>query len=496
MSGTYNLDEIFSMAVCIEQNGRAFYAKMAQMYPDHNEFLTMLSKEKIAHEQTFMTYQKKLEHEGDTSYEDIDGVLNAYLFSITDSIIFKPIEELDELYGGGERIEQIIEDAISREQNAVTFFSGIRKALSKSTEIAGIDEIIEEEMTHIAWLVAKRQELQAEGIAKAEATVFDLIIVGAGPGGVSMAAEAIEAGMDSNKILLLEQAERNSWIIRKLYPDQKIVTANYKGIDPECKGIMKMRNMGKRDALQMLNSTMIDFNMQFLYDMKVQVVEKKDGLFYVSANDHVFKSKLCAIGIGVFGKPNKPSYKIPASIRKLVNYDVTSTKCTDCEVMVVGGGDSSAEYTMMLLKEGNRLILAARDSNLSHMNDINRSEIIDQAKKGNLSLLSPAEVSAIEDCNGRIKVDFANGTKSITVDRIVYALGGTTPMNFLQISGIEFSDGVPKMDEYYETNVKGLYLLGDLAAKKNRGAIVVAFNISSAIVARMKDTAGFFFSKN
>ncbi|MFN4111165.1 MAG: NAD(P)-binding domain-containing protein, partial [Ignavibacteria bacterium] len=57
------------------------------------------------------------------------------------------------------------------------------------------------------------------------------IIVGAGPAGISTAVEAINAGISSEKILIIEKAEAHSFTIRKFYPQSKPVTANYKGME-------------------------------------------------------------------------------------------------------------------------------------------------------------------------------------------------------------------------------------------------------------------------
>jgi thioredoxin reductase (NADPH) len=63
-------------------------------------------------------------------------------------------------------------------------------------------------------------------------------------------------------------------------------------------------------------------------------------------------------------------------------------------------------------------------------------------------------------------------------DHIVYALGGTTPTNFLKAARIAFDGNVPVIKEGYETNVPGLYLIGDLSAGRKGGSINLAFNMA------------------
>src|SRR6266403_5325887 len=66
--------------------------------------------------------------------------------------------------------------------------------------------------------------------AKIAPVVHDLIIVGAGPAGISTAVEAREAGIGRDRILILEKGPAHSYAIRKFYPEDKRVDAVYKGI--------------------------------------------------------------------------------------------------------------------------------------------------------------------------------------------------------------------------------------------------------------------------
>ena len=51
--------------------------------------------------------------------------------------------------------------------------------------------------------------------------MYELIIIGAGPAGISMAAEARSVGIPSEQILVLEKGPTHSWAIRKFYPSQE-----------------------------------------------------------------------------------------------------------------------------------------------------------------------------------------------------------------------------------------------------------------------------------
>jgi len=52
--------------------------------------------------------------------------------------------------------------------------------------------------------------------------MHDLIIIGAGPGGIGLAAEAFASGIDPSKILILEKGPTHNSAIRQLYPEKKV----------------------------------------------------------------------------------------------------------------------------------------------------------------------------------------------------------------------------------------------------------------------------------
>ena len=68
--------------------------------------------------------------------------------------------------------------------------------------------------------------------------MHDLIIIGAGPGGIALAAEAFASGIDPSQIVILEKGPTHNSAIRQLYPEKKLTTANYKGFAARCEGLL------------------------------------------------------------------------------------------------------------------------------------------------------------------------------------------------------------------------------------------------------------------
>ena len=70
-------------------------------------------------------------------------------------------------------------------------------------------------------------------------------------------------------------------------------------------------------------------------------------------------------------------------------------------------------------------------------------------------------------------------------DQIVFALGGSTPTNFLKLLGIEFNGNEPIMKDGFETSIPGLFLLGDLSAGRKGGSLISAFNSANSAMEKV-----------
>jgi len=83
--------------------------------------------------------------------------------------------------------------------------------------------------------------------------LYDSIIIGAGPGGISAAVELIENGVDKSKILILEKEAEHSFSIKKYYPDNKLVTANYKGFEAKAIGNLSFADCSKDEYINFMD---------------------------------------------------------------------------------------------------------------------------------------------------------------------------------------------------------------------------------------------------
>jgi thioredoxin reductase (NADPH) len=312
--------------------------------------------------------------------------------------------------------------------------------------------------------------------------MYDLIIIGAGPGGIALAAEARASGIDSSRTLLLEKSDTHNWAIRQLYPQQKLTTANYKGFEARCEGLLCITDMTKSETIEFFDKVIETYEINLQFNTEVYAAHRVDGQsgarFRVESSTGSYEAKVLAVAIGIFGRPNKPTgYRFPSSLKERLLFDMTSYQIEQENVLVVGGGDTAAEYVEYLYKQGNRVTLSYRQAEFTRLNEQNRTTLFAMEQRQEAEILRRSNIKQIEIEDERPHVIFVEAEyKPRTFDRVIYALGGTTPTNFLKTLGIAFDDRGPIFDETGETNVDGLYLLGDLVVGKNGGSIITAFN--------------------
>jgi thioredoxin reductase (NADPH) len=191
------------------------------------------------------------------------------------------------------------------------------------------------------------------------------------------------------------------------------------------------------------------------------------------------------IAIGILGKPNKPDYPLPRTLRDRLLFDVTSRPLRDADVLVVGGGDSASEYVQYLVQRGNRVTLSYRRTEFTRMNDINRESLSALIRRGQVAPQLGSTIEKVTDEGGRVQVHYRESFPTRTYDFVVYALGGSTPDNFLKTIGIAFNGESPHLQTGHETSVPGMFLVGDLSAGPKGGSIIWAFNSANTAMRRI-----------
>lgn len=307
--------------------------------------------------------------------------------------------------------------------------------------------------------------------------IYDLIIVGGGPGGIASAVEAYI--LKINKVLIIEKGVNHSTTIRMYYKDSKRVDKIYRKQEVELIGNVDFFDGTKESTLDHFDSLLEKGLIDTQYNSEVYSVTKEDNIFKVNSSKGDSYGKNVIVSIGRMGRPNKPPYDLPRSLRKIINHNAYDCKGGE-NILVVGGGDSAVEYACQLTTT-NEITLSHLGPDILDANDINLEMITRYEEENRLKVLHDSTTIAVEDVDGKALVRFKDGSAS-TYDRVIFAIGGTTPVGFMQSSNIDMDEqNRPIYSDNYETSVDGLYLAGDIIYDKG-GSIAMAINHAYTII--------------
>lgn len=323
--------------------------------------------------------------------------------------------------------------------------------------------------------------------------IVDIAIIGAGPGGMACAIEAKLAGIEN--IVVIDKAPHHNDMIHKFYKKGKRVDKDWMGIKFEFTGNVTFEECSKEEYIEQMDEKLKNAGVldKFEYNHEIMRVQKgEDGLFEmvfgqneVAQGVESMKAKNVILSVGRMGKPNKPKYKFPKELKDVLNFNLSKVQNGE-RVMIVGGGDTAGEYAYGLVEmEGMEdcvVTLNYRQAEIKRMNPTNTQMCMKYLDNGKILNKMGVDIESVEPSeSGAIKVNFTDGT-SAEYDRAVYALGGTTPKDILVNSGVQTGEwDVPVYDPAtFETNVGGLYTIGDVVT--DQGSIALAFNHASDAV--------------
>jgi NADPH-dependent 2,4-dienoyl-CoA reductase/sulfur reductase-like enzyme len=138
------------------------------------------------------------------------------------------------------------------------------------------------------------------------------------------------------------------------------------------------------------------------------------------------------------------------------------------EVIVIGGGFISCETASVLSRMGLRVTMViAQDQLLSHFTDKEIGLYFDRLYKSHgIELLYSNRVSAMHGMTEVEEVELLTGRK-ISTDFVVVGIGVEPNTKIFQDTGLSLQKGI-LVNEYCETNIRGIYAAGDVAEFPDR----------------------------
>ena len=144
----FSIREVIEQAVRTERLGYEFYSSMAERFREKERvkdlFDTLAHKEKI-HEERFRELQGIIGDEEVEGWEDV----SEYMRALVESRFFLGSEKALARMRDAKDAAEAVEFALAFEKETLLYFIALRKAV-REKEI--VDEIINEEQSHIMWL--------------------------------------------------------------------------------------------------------------------------------------------------------------------------------------------------------------------------------------------------------------------------------------------------------------------------------------------------------
>jgi thioredoxin reductase/Fe-S-cluster-containing hydrogenase component 2 len=287
---------------------------------------------------------------------------------------------------------------------------------------------------------------------------YKVAIIGSGPGGLSAAITAAEQGLSH---VLLERTNHLSDTIFKYQKGKKVMAHPMR---LPLQGSMPFDEGYREGILDDWNKAAEKSGANIRLNAEVRKLTGVRGAFQLTLpGNEVITADEVIMAIGLQGNLRK--VPVPGADREWVQYQLDDPDAYQNErIAVIGAGDAGIENAIALASH-NEVSIVNRQPDFSRAKPGNVAAIEKAIRSGQIRAYANSAPSRIDD--KALILDTAEGQSIVPVDRIIARLGAIPPRKFLEEAGIKFpSDdpaAVPELNETYECNVPGLYIIGALA---------------------------------
>lgn len=280
--------------------------------------------------------------------------------------------------------------------------------------------------------IARRVASLGGGEPAKDDPVLDLVIVGAGPAGLSASLEATSRGL---RFETLEQETIGGTVAH--YPRGKIVMTA--PVDLPLYGRVQMRETTKEALLGLWTDVIDRTGIQIHYGERVEGIERAGSgagrHFLIRSSSYRLRARTVLLAIGRRGTPRKLGVSGEEQ-SKVVYRLVDPEQYRSLDVLVVGGGDSALEAAWALADvPGTRVTLSYRDLAFTRAKAKNRELVERRRKAGRLRVLLNTKVTAVGEDD--VEIETPTGSIRIDNDAVIVCAGGVVPTEFLRSVGIE-----------------------------------------------------------
>ncbi len=259
---------------------------------------------------------------------------------------------------------------------------------------------------------------------------FDVIVVGAGPAGLSAALVCAEAKV---KYLCIEQNKFGGTIYN--FPKQKVVMSYPLDLPMIGQHKFSKNKVSKEELLELWSAIRRKAHLQVKEECRFINVVKKGDVFEVETSAGSLTAQKIILGMGVRGTPRKlglPNEELPKVTYNLLDPDQYQGQW----IAVVGGGNAAVEAAQYLCNARlrNKVFLLVRGENFDRCNQENQDIIRDYERKGLIKISYNSSVTRIEADHVIVKKD--DKEFRLQNDYLFIFAGAIMPFAFLKSIGV------------------------------------------------------------
>ena len=324
---------------------------------------------------------------------------------------------------------------------------------------------------------------------------FDLIIIGAGPAGLSAAEAASRAGLN---YLVIEKGTIANTI--RQYPVGRTMFSTPNEVEMHEGALKPLREKPTREELL---SHYIHFVLD--NDLRINTGERVVSVtgdvqsgFIIRTDCGEYRARRVLFAIGAMENPrrlNVPGEDLPKVHHRFIDPYPYVRK----DALVVGGGNSAAEAALFLSEEGARTTMAIwredwenRDPKAGAMKHWVRSPLEAEIEAGRLRVVLYKHIDEIRERDVTLTTE--TGESMTVPNDVVFVLTGSdADLSLLKALGVKTEPGklteVPMYDpETFETSVRGVYVAGHFThARHIKAAIDVPRRVIPLIAKQLRE---------